>query len=132
MGYKLELDLPNYGKGVEVYLEGLGILENGGTYEVSDEEAAAFRVVHQIVTYHTNPDTGMVTHTTEEPGPTVLEYFKDREGIKVSASKKKSKDAEETPPGQTHGGPQSTSPVVPDDNTDPVDGSTKPEGGDGQ
>jgi hypothetical protein len=88
MGYKLELDLPNVGKGVEVYLEGLGMFENPGEYEISDEQAEEFRVAHQVVTYHQDPDNGLITSTDIEPGPTVLQYFKDREGITVSTPKK--------------------------------------------
>ncbi|SRR6266498_3687509 len=69
MGYKLELDLPHAGKGVEVYLDGLGVYENPGEYEVTDEQDTTFRTVHQ---------------TAGGPGPTVLEYFKDTVGIKVT------------------------------------------------
>lgn len=140
MGYKLKLDLPNVGKGVEVYLEGLGVLENPGEYEVSDEEADAFRVTHQEVTYHQDEETGTVTHTTVEPGPTVLEYFEGREGIEVSVLKAKPKKKTETQSNtatgvddvvepQTHGGPQSNSPVVPVTDTGADDGSNKTEGG---
>lgn len=131
MGYKVELDLPNVGKGVEVYVDGLGILENPGTYEVSQEEADAFRVVHQKVTYNQDPDNGLVTSTDVELGPTLLEYFKGKEGVKVTKTKdtKKAESTPEVPP-QTHGGPQSESPVVPPADGGGADGSDeKNEGG---
>jgi len=122
MGYKLELDLPNVGKGVEVYLDGLGIYENGKDYEITDEQANAFRVAHQVVTYHTDEETGTVTHTTEEPGPTVLEYFKDREGVSVSTDKK-SEPAKKA---------AASSPVVSEANKGAADGSSENKGGEGQ
>jgi hypothetical protein len=127
MGYKLELDLPNVGKGVEVYLDGLGFFENGKDYEITDEQADAFRVAHQEVTYHTDPDNGMVTHTTEEPGPTVLEYFKSHEGVTVSSDKKVAKKAAAPPQGGN------SAPVEGEGNKDAGDGSNdENKGGDGQ
>jgi hypothetical protein len=124
MGYKLELDLPNVGKDVEVYLEGLGFFVNPGEYEITDEQAEAFRVAHQKVTYHTDPDNGMVTHTEEEPGPTVLEYFKDREGVTVTIEKSTKKSAPDKS--------GSATPVVNEVNKVADDGSNKNGGGDGQ
>jgi hypothetical protein len=162
MGYKLELDLPNAGQGVEVYVDGLGILENGKTHDIDDEQAQAFRVAHRTYKSDTDPDTGIVTNVEEIEGPTVLEYFKGTEGITVTTDKKAAEtkkerearqkkeaaptpedpppatgtvDEEDEPVGLTDGGPQSLGsalPVVSEDNKDAADGSGKQGGGDGQ
>jgi hypothetical protein len=130
---------------VEVYLDGLGLFENGKTHEISDEQAQEFRVAHRTYKETTDPDTGMVTSVEESEGPTVLEYFRSSEGISVSKLKAaRNKDTSNTsqtvpsggtvdeddePEGLTDGGPQSLGtadprPVVPV-TEDPADGSVK-------
>lgn len=126
MGYKLELDLPNVGEGVEVYIDGLGTYENPGEYEITDEQANGFRVAHQVVTYHTDPDNGMIASTDVELGPTIEEYFADREGISVTETKpapaKKAAASSQS-------GSQNNSPVEGEANKAAGDGSNQAEGG---
>jgi hypothetical protein len=43
VGYKIKVDLPNRPKGAEISIPGLGAFENGKTYDVTDEQAGAFR-----------------------------------------------------------------------------------------
>lgn len=45
--YKISFDFPNLAKGTELEIGGLGRFKNGGTYEVSDEDAQNFRVHNQ-------------------------------------------------------------------------------------
>lgn len=75
--YKLHVKLPNAGSGVEVNITGLGTFENGKVYDISKEQAEAFRVAngHIVAGEHGEPK--------HELGPTLVEAFKDREGIKV-------------------------------------------------
>jgi len=120
MGYKLKLDLPNAGKGVEVYLDGLGSFENGAEHDITDEQAAYFRVAHQKVKDHKDDDTGLITHVDVEPGPTLLEYYKDREGIEVTTSKAESKKSDPVP-----GASGKKDPVDSAKDKDPADGSGK-------
>jgi hypothetical protein len=43
MGYRMKVNLPNRPQGVEISIPGLGAFENGKTYDVTDEQATAFR-----------------------------------------------------------------------------------------
>lgn len=46
MGYEIAIDIPGTPKGAKVQIAGLGELENGGSYEISDEDHESFRNAH--------------------------------------------------------------------------------------
>ena len=63
-----------------VEIPGLGTFENG-EYEISNEEAAAFRVFNAVQTSEHDANGNLVTTMT--PGPTVLEYLKKDDRFEV-------------------------------------------------
>jgi hypothetical protein len=84
--YNLTIDLPNLAKGAEVDIDGLGRFENGGSYEISDDEAEAFRTKHQTVTSEYDSEGNL--HTTLEKGPTVAQAFSGDKNVTVRTTKK--------------------------------------------
>lgn len=49
MAFKLKVDIPNTGAESSITIAGIGELQNGKTYEISDEAAARFRAMHATV-----------------------------------------------------------------------------------
>lgn len=83
--YDMTLDLPNLAKGAEVEIDGLGLFENGYTYEIPADLADTFRRKHQRLEGEYNKQgrfEGTIVH-----GPTLLEAFKNHEGIEVAVHK---------------------------------------------
>jgi hypothetical protein len=69
MPYQLKVNFRNARRGQEHSIPGLGTYKNGSTYEVSDEEAEAFRTYQR--------DAGM-------PDRTLLQAFKGDEAVQVT------------------------------------------------
>jgi hypothetical protein len=84
--YNITLDFPDRSKGDTVEIDGLGVFENGYSYTVSDEEAAAFRVHHSTQEYEWDSEGNMTT--TTQPGPTVLQAFQGNDSVVVEVTKK--------------------------------------------
>jgi hypothetical protein len=80
--YKMTVDQPNLPKGEPVQIPGLGTFDNGGTYEVSREQAAAY---HQTLEPVYNDDREIVG---SEPanGPTLLQASKSMYGVEVETA----------------------------------------------
>jgi copper oxidase (laccase) domain-containing protein len=49
MAFKLKVDIPNAGDEGSIAIAGIGELQNGKTYEISDEAAERFRAMHATV-----------------------------------------------------------------------------------
>lgn len=88
--YKVEVNMPNLPKGVPVEVDGLGVFENGATYEISEEEALAFRQKHVVIQTKYD-DEGKMTNTPVL-GPAVVDAFKDSETVKVTKGKLSDED----------------------------------------
>jgi hypothetical protein len=85
MPYKLRLSLPNIPKGVKVALHGLGEFANKQEHSISDDLADFFRAMNskQQEVADAKPDEeGRVAYETV-PGPTLLDAFKNVEGVSV-------------------------------------------------
>lgn len=81
--YTVKFDFPNLPKDGEIDITGLtGIFKNGHTYKISAAEAEAYRVAHQHPVV--SADTGV---TEWELGRTLLEAYKDVEGVTVQVAK---------------------------------------------
>lgn len=79
--YKLSLNFPNLAKGAEVQIDGLGVFENGYEYDITTEEADAYRVHNQVLVSELDEE-GSATNSVE-PGPTLLQAFKSSKGVTV-------------------------------------------------
>lgn len=85
--YTVEVNMPNLAEGVEVEVDGLGVFENGGTYQLSDEEAQFFRQKHSHIETEYGEE-GQMSNTLVL-GPVLEEAFKDSETIKVTHTEDK-------------------------------------------
>lgn len=91
--YKITLNLPGLSKDDSVTIDGIGELKNGDTYEVSAEEAEAFRNAHMRPVESVDSSSGE-TRVENQPGPTLYEAFKDHEHITVETVTKRKKEGE--------------------------------------
>lgn len=80
--YELHINMPNLMDGATVELDGLGIFENGGTYEVSREEALAFQASRRVLL--SGFDAYGNFRRIDIEGPTLEEAFEDVDGITVN------------------------------------------------
>lgn len=96
--YKIEFDMPNLARGTEVQIDGLGTFANGGTYTITNEQAAAFRVAGRKQRFV--PDGHGAVDVVTEDGPTVLQAFKDAEGVTVTTTSSPSGKKADTGPQQ--------------------------------
>lgn len=83
VAYVVKVNQPSLPKGEPVQIPGLGTFENGTSYEVSKDEANAFRTYHtrQIPVYG---DDGSLTGSDLELGPTLLQASERMYGVEVS------------------------------------------------
>lgn len=92
--FTITIDLPDLPKGTEVDIDGLGTFENGGSYDITDDENYDFQVRHQTISTVTS-GAGHVSNTLVL-GPALDEAFANHKHIKVEEAKskdvKKSKD----------------------------------------
>lgn len=95
--YKMTVDFPNLAKGAEVQIDGLGIFENGYEHTVEDDQAQDFRNSHSTVEEEHDEEGNVISHTTV-PGPTIVQAFKNTEGITVIGSKARGKSKANDPP----------------------------------
>jgi hypothetical protein len=82
--YTIDFDLPGTAKGQSVQVAGLGEFENGSSYDVTREEADAFRSYNIRQESHHNEDGQLVTET--HLGPTLLQAFEHTEGVTVTTT----------------------------------------------
>src|SRR5262252_2650878 len=68
MTFRLKFDNPHAGEGAQLAIHGLGVFENGKTYDVSDEAAEQFRRMNSTVQQEYNEE-GMATSSELVPGP---------------------------------------------------------------
>jgi|SRR3954466_6678702 hypothetical protein len=91
MAYKLTVDMPNLGPEDKVTIMGLGELQNGKSYKISDEQAEMFRTLHSTVEDKYDDDRpGVLLGREQVPGPTLDEL--DMHGITVEVLKESSSD----------------------------------------
>jgi len=86
--YKVVIDKPNLAEGATIELDGLGIFANGGTYEVSDEEAATFRTRHSTTISRHDKRGRLVQRIVE--GPDLITAFDNDEGVTIEYVKEPS------------------------------------------
>lgn len=79
--YKVTISMPNLAEGATVELDGLGIFENGGVYEVTDTEAETFAQKHKIITTAFNKKGTSLR--IELDGPNLSSAFDEVDGIEV-------------------------------------------------
>lgn len=82
---KIELDEPTLPKGMELYINNLGVLENGKAVEFSAEEVSAFeaatgRDIHEAFEGNPNIKVGG-KHTYKEPEVTEEVITEDKEEV---------------------------------------------------
>lgn len=96
--YKMAVNFPNLTKGAEVQIDGLGVFENGYEYEVSKEDAEAYRTFHSVIVDELDEDGNLVSRKLA-PGRTLLDAFSSEEGVQVATTKaSKTKDKPQDPP----------------------------------
>ncbi|MCA9340346.1 MAG: hypothetical protein KDA17_05520, partial [Candidatus Saccharibacteria bacterium] len=69
--YVLTVDMPNLEKGMTVEIDGLGFFENGYAYDISKEQADAWRARQRTLEIDHKKDGTMVVR--EKEGKTLLE-----------------------------------------------------------
>lgn len=84
--FTISIDLPDLPKGIEINIDGLGMFENGSSYDITDEEAYGFQVKHQSIQSVTDSDGH--TNNTLVLGPSLDEAFAKHKHIKVEEAKK--------------------------------------------
>jgi hypothetical protein len=91
MAFKLSVDMPNLAPDGKVSITGLGELQNGKTYKISDEQADLFRTLNGHIEDKTDPETGMLVSRETVPGPALDEV--EIAGIKVEPLKESGQQA---------------------------------------
>lgn len=94
--YVLELDVPGLVKGEGVEIPGLGVFENGGSYDITEEEAERYRDMHSVVDYGFD-DEGVQTESITRRGETLLQRSHSMNGITVSTAQGAQPDPEPEP-----------------------------------
>ena len=113
--YKITINKPTLAPGTELQINGLGIVKNGETFFVDEEQAQTFRVMNLTVASTTNRKGEM--EVKQVLGPTLLQAFKGDKTVKVeTADNKGKKDTPETgkpasPPNNTETGEQIPDPA---------------------
>lgn len=80
--YKLKIDMPNLAPGATVELDGLGIFQNAGTYEITEAEADVFQ--SRATVYNSTFDSSGRIIIEKIIGPDLVEAFSEVEGIEVT------------------------------------------------
>lgn len=96
--YEVTVNNPVLGKGVEVEIPGLGIVKNGSTTEVSEEQAETFRLVNQGPVVTEQDENGADVYKQPDKGPTLLQAYKDDPHVEVRTVEEKPKQDKPTPP----------------------------------
>jgi hypothetical protein len=81
--YEIAIDLPDLPEGELVQIPGLGTFENGGTYEISEEEAVAYQAYHATVAMETDEEGNTTTELVS--GPALHEAGETMYGVDVTA-----------------------------------------------
>lgn len=104
MAVEIEFNNPDIPKGTEVTIDGLGILVNGETRVVSEEEQEQFRT-HNSVQHTSYSKKGELVIETEK-GPTISQALKKVRGIttKVVNSEPPTPNPEPEPAPTPNGG----------------------------
>lgn len=84
VAYVMEIDVEGSPKGEEFQIAGLGTFKNGETYEVTKEEADAYRTYHSRQKPILEEGTNAILGSELENGPTLLQAAKGMHGVKVS------------------------------------------------
>lgn len=84
MSYTVTINLPNLPVGGTLIIDSLGEFENGGSYDISDDDAALYQARNaEIVSEY---DAKGQISTTVKEGPTLADVFKDHPYIKVTTT----------------------------------------------
>lgn len=93
--YEVTLDLPGTPKGEPVQIVGLGTFDNGSTFEVTKEEAEYYRAFHVRQEPIVDDETQAILGSEAVLGPTLLQAFKDTEGVEVVTVVTKKKEGDQ-------------------------------------
>ena len=119
--YHIAFNSTELPRGAEIEVDGLGVFKNKSEYDVSKDDAEAYRQRHVQQTSEYDKDGNLIV--TTEPGPTLLQAFHGREDVVVTNV------PGETPPEETKPAPpppDQTETVKPQNNPDkPAKGSDK-------
>jgi len=96
--YEVTVDMPNLPTGATVQVPGLGELENGGTYFVNKDEAAAWRSANTRQEAHFDDKGDMVVEMVD-PG-TLLQVLNKVPGLSVETADSPSDSSNKSP--ETH------------------------------
>jgi len=105
--YEVKIDQPNLPEGEPIQIPGLGTFENGGTYDVSEAEAEAYRSFHTRQVPKIDEETQSIVGADVELGPTLAQAAENMYGVSVEEVNKTvtveddSKDFPETEPDET-------------------------------
>jgi hypothetical protein len=91
MAFKLSVDMPNLAPDGKVSITGLGELQNGKSYKISDEQAELFRTLNGHIKDKTDPETGQLLSRETVLGPALDEV--EIAGITVEQMKESGQQA---------------------------------------
>lgn len=77
--YVLTVDIDTLSKGTPVEVDGLGVFENGYSYDISEEQAEAFRIKGTTQSFSHNDQGQLVVKN--ELGPTLLQAAKRKNSL---------------------------------------------------
>lgn len=81
-GYEVTVDLPNLPKGADVQVHGLGLLQNGDTTFVTEDQANHWRAMNSTQVGEFDSETGAYTAKEAKSG-TLLQVLGKTDGFKV-------------------------------------------------
>lgn len=95
MAFKLTVDMPNLGPEGKFAITGLGELQNGKTYKISDEQAEGFRNAYSTIEEHFEEGTGRLLGREIVPGPALDEVELHGIAVEKLGDDKKSDENQE-------------------------------------
>jgi hypothetical protein len=104
--YSFTINRPGTAPGTELQIHGLGLVKNGQTTFVSNEDAERFRAMN--ATLETEIDDDGVTVASQVKGPTLLQAFKNDPDVTVEVVKEGNSKPSKTPEDE---GPATDEPV---------------------
>jgi hypothetical protein len=116
--YEVKIDQPNLPEGEPIQIPGLGTFENGGTYDVSEAEAEAYRSYHTRQVPKIDPETKAYLGADVELGPSLADVAESMYGVTVEEVDKTvtveegTKDFPETEPDETPTPAEPSKPAV--------------------
>jgi len=80
IAYELAIDVPGHAEGTEIEIPGLGLFENGSTYDITVSEAEQFQILNTRLVDAEDSD-GNIIGVKSELGPTLAVASETMHGI---------------------------------------------------